>query len=463
MLSPRVTDISHHNTVTDLKATAMAGVWAVIHKATQGTSYRDPTYAQRRGPANEAGMLWGAYHFGDNSDPIKQVDAFLAYAQPDDSTCLSLDYEDHPNGPGRTMKPQQMVTFLKEIERRTGRKALLYGGNRIKEDIGRLSAADRDYVTSHRLWLCQYGSTPKLPMGFDRSYLWQYTDGAVGPQPHGVPGIKGLVDLNAFNGSKEDLESTWVGPIAAPSEDTPVAEADNTDVSARRRGDDDTDVTFGNGGYVPPRGTVDDPSDLPPFMQAAPPRQRVATGGRVLNVQPVRARYNVQVEVIQRELDAMGYHEVGDIDGLWGGKTAGAIRAFFNDRGVNDRAEMGDLLNAEIAQARADRWTRPIAPARANATPKDIAPKVESVKLSLWGRFSAKVAAGAAALGLGGSGLSDTFTSVKDKLSPVMDGFNAVPGTVWFILVLVVSGVVWYVTDRAAKSTTKDYNTGRLN
>lgn len=41
-MTPRVVDISHHNIVKDLKATAAAGVWGVIHKASQGSGYRDP-------------------------------------------------------------------------------------------------------------------------------------------------------------------------------------------------------------------------------------------------------------------------------------------------------------------------------------------------------------------------------------------------------------------------------------
>lgn len=439
-LQPRVTDISHHNTVTDLRATANAGIWGVIHKATQGTGFRDKTYNTRRALARAAGMLWGAYHFGDNSDPSAQVDNFLSYAKPDASTFLSLDYEDHPTK-SRTMRPQQMVAFLREIERRTGRKALLYGGNRIKEDIGKLNAEDRAYVTSHLLWLCQYGPQPRLPQGFTRSFLWQYTDGVVGPQPRTIPGIQGHVDLNAFNGTRQDLEAAWTSQ-GLPPIDTDLVP---TDLSPNRRGDEDLD------------GEDADSSVLPPFMRPTPP----SSGG--LNVQPVGTRFDVAVKVVQTELDAMGYHEVGEIDGRWGGKTAGAIRAFFNDRGLTDRAEMGQLLNNEIAQAKADRWTRPIAPSRANATPKDIAPKVETVKVSLWGRFTAKIAAGFAALGFGGSSVSSTFGEVRYKLAPVQEFFNSIPAPVWFLLMGVVAVAVWYITDRAAKAATKDYNTGRLN
>ena len=47
-VTPRVIDISHHNEVYDFKMVATAGVWGVIHKATQGKAYVDPNYAGRR-------------------------------------------------------------------------------------------------------------------------------------------------------------------------------------------------------------------------------------------------------------------------------------------------------------------------------------------------------------------------------------------------------------------------------
>lgn len=458
MLQPRVTDISHHNTVTDLRA---SGLWAVIHKATQGSGYRDPTYAKRRQQASSAGMLWGAYHFGDNTDIAAQVANYLGYAVADDDTLLCLDYEDHPSGSSKTMRPQQMVAFLREIERRTGRKAVLYSGNRIKEDIRKLNASDRDYVCSHRLWLCQYGSKPQLPTGFDRSWLWQYTDGRVGPEPHRVPGITGDVDLNAFNGSREELAASWAGPRAA-------APQIDTDLSARRRGtDEDTESSE----TKPARGS-DDTTELPPFLRASQPQ----SGG--LNVQPEQVAYSLETEMLQTKLIAIGYHEIGVTtngtpDGKWGGKTRGAVTAFMNDRGrspdglttdygfVNPDARA--VVTSEISRAVQDRWTRPIAPMRANATEKDIAPTVESVKVSLWGRFSAKVAGAFAAIGITGSTLSNVFQSVQDTFYPVRNFFAHVPPEVWFILMGVVAYAAYYVTNRAAKAATKDYNTGRLN
>lgn len=207
--TPRVVDISHHNLVKDFALVAAAGVWGVIHKATQGRAYQDPDYRERRKLAGDAGLLWGAYHF-NTGDPVKlQVENFLGAANPYDDTLMVLDFED--NRPSN-MSPQQAVDFLHMLEARLGRKGAIYSGNRLKESLAALGPQDRAYVTSHRLWLCQYGASPRLPTGFEKWWLWQYTGDSIGPLPHNVPGIvagNGGIDLNAFEGTRDELVASW--------------------------------------------------------------------------------------------------------------------------------------------------------------------------------------------------------------------------------------------------------------
>jgi hypothetical protein len=116
-----------------------------------------------------------------------------------------------------------------------------------------------------------------------------------------------------------------------------------------------------------------------------------------------------------------------------------------------------------ISQAVSQKFSRPIAESRANAQPTDIAPKVETVRVSLWGKFSSKIIAALGALGFTGSTVPQSFTWAKETFQPVQDAFNTIPGSVWFLAVVLVAVGAWYVTDRAAKAATKDYNTGKLN
>jgi lysozyme len=41
--------------------------------------------------------------------------------------------------------------------------------------------------------------------------MWQYTNGAAGPQPHEVPGI-GRCDRDQFNGDMDALKKLWDVP-----------------------------------------------------------------------------------------------------------------------------------------------------------------------------------------------------------------------------------------------------------
>jgi lysozyme len=207
--TPRVADISHHNVVGNLASSASAGLWGIIHKATQGTTYPDPMYAPRRKLVADAGMLWGAYHFNTGDNVADQVKFFIDKAEPDEDTLMVLDYEDNRLS---QMNIHQLVDFCHQIEASLGRKCAIYSGNRLKETISILTKSDAAYVTSHRLWLCQYGPRPKLPPGFSKWWLWQYTGDSVGPLPHSIPGISGNgIDLNAFVGSRDELIAGWSG------------------------------------------------------------------------------------------------------------------------------------------------------------------------------------------------------------------------------------------------------------
>ena len=206
-MTPVVVDLSHHNIVTDFRAVASAGIWGVIHKCTQGRAYADPEYISRRFMVQSTGMLWGAYHFNTGDNIQSQVEWFMARAHPDDKTLMVLDYEDNRLS---NMSIWQLVDFCHQLEAKLGRKCAIYSGNRIKETIGLLNAADRAYVLSHKLWICQYGPHAVLPKGFTNWWLWQYTGDGIGPQPHSIPGIKGNgIDLNTFTGSQADLQESW--------------------------------------------------------------------------------------------------------------------------------------------------------------------------------------------------------------------------------------------------------------
>jgi lysozyme len=211
-INRRVLDISHHNDVTSWDQVVGAGIVGIIHKATEGTSYKDPMYVRRGGPARRAGLLWGAYHFANGSNVEAQVYHFLSVVGVDEATLYALDWEDDPNG--NTMTLEQAKLFLELIGREIGdHRCVVYSGNVAKEALGDLRDA---YMGEHRLWLAQYGSRPVVQRSWEKYWLWQYSDGNVGPQPHGCPGVTGEVDTNSWEGSDEALRAEWTGAGPVP-------------------------------------------------------------------------------------------------------------------------------------------------------------------------------------------------------------------------------------------------------
>jgi lysozyme len=71
-----IVDLSHWNENVDFKLAKEDGTVGIIHKATQGTKYKDPKYAERRKAAEDEGLLWGAYHFGVRGNGTDQADHF---------------------------------------------------------------------------------------------------------------------------------------------------------------------------------------------------------------------------------------------------------------------------------------------------------------------------------------------------------------------------------------------------
>jgi len=203
-----VIDISHHNGTVNLQKASENGIVGVVQKATQGQTYVDPTFKGNRTKAKNAGLLFGAYHFGTGADGVLQADHFINTIQPDESTLLVLDLEANPQGPNMPLvEARAFVTHVNEV---TGRFPGLYSGHYIKALLG----TQTDPVLAQCwFWLAQYGPTPVVPTNWPTWTMWQYTDGGQGPEPHSVPGV-GRCDRDRFNGTEAQLRTLWTGANA---------------------------------------------------------------------------------------------------------------------------------------------------------------------------------------------------------------------------------------------------------
>lgn len=199
-----IVDISHFNSALDFQvAKTTGGIAGVFHKATQGLTFRDPTYEPHKQAAQSAGLLWGAYHFGTASDGVSQAQYFLDFVNPGPAELLVLDFEHNPQGP--TMTLEEARAFVTHIHDVRGRWPGIYGGSLLKQLLG--TSID-PVLANCWLWLSQYGPTAVVPVNWPKWTMWQYTDGAQGLPPYEVPGI-GRCDRDKFSGTSDELAAFW--------------------------------------------------------------------------------------------------------------------------------------------------------------------------------------------------------------------------------------------------------------
>ncbi len=189
-----VVDLSHHNTVSSFEAVN-----------TEGSTFVDGDYEERRALALAAGMRWGAYHFGVRGHVQDQVDHFLNTVNPGQTDLLVLDFE--PNPTEGTMRFAEAEEFVTRVQAQTGRFPGLYSGQAfLREQFGNRTGT---VLQQCFLWIARYNTLlPQVPPAFSTFTLWQYTDGSAGPQPHRVPGI-GRCDRDKFNGDETGLRQLW--------------------------------------------------------------------------------------------------------------------------------------------------------------------------------------------------------------------------------------------------------------
>lgn len=218
-----VVDLHHHETVRDFSITRAAGFLGVIHKASEGFDWFDPQYESRKAQAEQAGLLWGAYHFGTaEHSGSEQAQSFLSAAKPGPSTLLALDLELNGRNPANSMTLAQAEDFVQLLKLKTGRWPLLYvhpswadGETRRGRSLNG-AILPGSLLSQCDLWLADYRTDPILPTAWkDKGWrFWQYagagTKSAFMSRTVEVPGIA-LCDRNLFNGDSSALVRYWRG------------------------------------------------------------------------------------------------------------------------------------------------------------------------------------------------------------------------------------------------------------
>jgi len=174
-------------------------------KATEGITLRDSRFRANWRGAGRAGVYRGAYHFFQpNYDGAAQANLFTRTVplQAGDLPPV-LDVEAPDFHDVATMR-RNLATWLRLVERHYGVRPILYS------NYGFYRRYLAGHFDEYPLWLAHYEvDSPRLPA--EKWIIWQHSDESY------VPGIRGTVDFNVFQGSFEKLRSLRIPARARPA------------------------------------------------------------------------------------------------------------------------------------------------------------------------------------------------------------------------------------------------------
>lgn len=198
-------DISHYQGKIDweqLKNAMINGcpVRFVIIKSTEGSSRLDENFRENFNQARDFGFIRGVYHFWSNKSTAReQAYYFLDQVHLTDGDLPPvLDIEHKPADKSVEDFQRDVLTWLHIVEDKYHVKPIIYTYYKFKEQY--LSAP---VFEDYPYWIAHYYVDKVQYKG--KWKFWQHTD--VGK----LPGIKGYVDFNIYNGSYYELKQLCIG------------------------------------------------------------------------------------------------------------------------------------------------------------------------------------------------------------------------------------------------------------
>lgn len=191
MALPRLRGIDISNWEPDVNLKKL-NIDFAIFKATEGLTFKDPTFAGYAKQAQKIGLLWGCYHFARNNDPTKEANYFYRVCKEYVGKCIFvLDIEDTKiKDPAKYCK-----VFCDRFFALSGVRPLIYTYAAYRS---RFKGYDSIYK-NYDLWLAGYPYTytswtndkcPYTSGKWDYIAMWQFTDNGK------LTGCPYLLDLN---------------------------------------------------------------------------------------------------------------------------------------------------------------------------------------------------------------------------------------------------------------------------
>lgn len=196
-------DVSSYQGKIDWQVLAGEGISFAYIKATEGSSFVDPCFAENYEQAQQTGLRVGAYHFfsfdsGGKTQAenfIAAVPAFAGMLPPAVDIEFYGEYEKNP--PDREPVREQLDILLLELEAQYGIKPVLYATQKSYRQYLAGDFADYD------IWIRNVYTPPLLSDGRNWTF-WQYTDRG---RLNGYDGKEQYIDRNVFWGSAEEFSA----------------------------------------------------------------------------------------------------------------------------------------------------------------------------------------------------------------------------------------------------------------
>lgn len=204
LANPVGMDVSSYQGSINWTSARGAGIEFAWMKATEGTTYKDPTFSTNYLGAYNAGVIRGAYHYGrpDVSGGAAQANFFAdnggAWSRDNLTLPGVLDIEGTCYGKTPAAMQSWILDFYNTYKARTGRDVVIYTSpswwNSCTGGWSGMSARSP-------LWVAHWTSagSPSIPTGFPFWTVWQYTSTG------SVSGISGNVDRDRFSGDRSRL------------------------------------------------------------------------------------------------------------------------------------------------------------------------------------------------------------------------------------------------------------------
>jgi GH25 family lysozyme M1 (1,4-beta-N-acetylmuramidase) len=198
-------DVSGYQGNVNWSAAYANGARFTYIKATEGTGYTNPYFAQQYNGSYNVGMIRGSYHFArpNISAGSTQADYFIAHGggwSGDGKTlpgAMDMEYNPYAGGTCYGLSKASMTAWILSFSNRYHSREGVYPVIYTSTSWWSQCVGNSDFSSTNPLWVARYASAPgALPYAWGYYTFWQNADSGT------FPG-----DQDRFNGSISQLQA----------------------------------------------------------------------------------------------------------------------------------------------------------------------------------------------------------------------------------------------------------------